>query len=169
MVFKGGHNVPPGRRSSKKAWPILLTNLTMFYASRRRDACQLRCEKPFYKHSSWIIDPSLWKDSSWTTHFLNYSTWQTNDHPVVTLLFDINGIPIQRSALQTARWCCDGLTRPLIIADIFMEDLEDKTFATYDATPRVWYRFVDDVRISVVKKHNVQGLLQQMNKQHGRI
>ena len=55
-----------------------------------------------------------------------------------------------------------------IIADIFMEDLEDKTFATYDATPRVWYRFVDDV-ISVVKKHNVQGLLQHLNKQHGRI
>ena len=37
-----------------------------------------------------------------------------------------------------------------IIADIFMEDLEDKTFVTYDATPRIWYRFVDDV-ISVVK------------------
>ena len=35
------------------------------------------------------------------------------------------------------------LNTPLIIADIFMEDLEDKTFATYDATPRVWYRFVD--------------------------
>ena len=43
-----------------------------------------------------------------------------------------------------------------------------KTFATYDATPCVWYRFVDDV-ISVVKKHNVQGLLQHLNKQHGRI
>ena len=26
------------------------------------------------------------------------------------LLSGINGIPIQRSALQTARWCCDGLT-----------------------------------------------------------
>ena len=55
-----------------------------------------------------------------------------------------------------------------IIADIFMEDLEVKTFATHDATHRVWYRFVDDV-ISVVKKHNVQGLLQYLNKQHGRI
>ena len=55
-----------------------------------------------------------------------------------------------------------------IIADIFMEDLEDKTFATYVATPRVWYRFVDDV-ISVVKKHNVQGLIQHLNKQHGQI
>ena len=53
-----------------------------------------------------------------------------------------------------------------IIADIFMADLKDKTFATYDATPRIWYRFVDDV-ISVVKKHNVQGLLQHLNKQHG--
>ena len=55
-----------------------------------------------------------------------------------------------------------------IIADIFMEALEDKTFATYDATPRVRYRFVDDV-ISVVKKHNVQEPLQHLNKQHGRI
>ena len=55
-----------------------------------------------------------------------------------------------------------------IIADIFMEDLEDKTFATYDATPRVWYRFVDDL-IFVVKKHNVQGLLQHLNKLHGQI
>ena len=49
-----------------------------------------------------------------------------------------------------------------------MEDLEDETFATYDATPRVWYRFVDNI-ISVVKKHNVQGLLQHLNNQHGRI
>ena len=55
-----------------------------------------------------------------------------------------------------------------IVADIFMEDLEDKTFATYDATPRVWYRFVDDV-ITVVKKHNTQGLLLHHNQQHGRI
>ena len=55
-----------------------------------------------------------------------------------------------------------------IIPNIFMEDLEDKTFATYDATSRVWYRFVDDV-ISVVKKHNVRGLLQHLNKQHGPI
>ena len=44
-----------------------------------------------------------------------------------------------------------------IIADIFKEYLEDKTFATYDATPCIRYRFVDYV-ISVVK-HNVQGLL----------
>ena len=56
----------------------------------------------------------------------------------------------------------------LVIADIFMEDLEDKTFAMYNATPRVWYRFVDDV-ISVVKEHSVQVLLQYLNKQHGRI
>ena len=55
-----------------------------------------------------------------------------------------------------------------IIADIFMEYLEDKTFATYNTTPRIWYRFVHDV-ISVAKKHNVQGLLQHLNKQHGRI
>ena len=55
-----------------------------------------------------------------------------------------------------------------VIADIFMEDLEDKTFATYDATPHARYRFVDDV-LSVVKKHNIQGLLQHLNKQHGRI
>ena len=55
-----------------------------------------------------------------------------------------------------------------IIAGIFMEDLEDKTFATHDATSRVWYRFVDDV-ISVVKKHNVQRLLLHLNKQCGRI
>ena len=55
-----------------------------------------------------------------------------------------------------------------IIADIFMEDLEDTTFATYDRTPRVWYRFVDDVS-PVMEKHNVQGLLQHLNKQHGRI
>ena len=39
-----------------------------------------------------------------------------------------------------------------------MENLEDKTFATYDATPRIWYRFVDDVISRLVKKHNVQGV-----------
>ena len=55
-----------------------------------------------------------------------------------------------------------------IIADIFMEDLEDKTFPTYGTTPRIWYRFVDDV-FSVVKKHNIQGLLQHLNKQNGQI
>ena len=32
-----------------------------------------------------------------------------------------------------------------VIVDIFMEDLEDKTFATYDATPRVFISSLDDV------------------------
>ena len=54
----------------------------------------------------------------------------------------------------------------LNIANMFMEDPEDKTFAMYDTTPRIWYRFVHDV-ISVAKKHNVQGLLQHLKKQHG--
>ena len=75
---------------------------------------------------------------------------------------------IHLDAAQNHSGYCDGLPASQIIVDTFMEDLEDKNFATYDATPRVWYRFVDDV-ISVVKKHDVQGLLQHLNKQHGRI
>ena len=61
-----------------------------------------------------------------------------------------------------------------IIADmlwkIWKTTLSQRTTQSlaYDATPRVRYRFVDDV-ISVVKTHNVQGLLQYLNKQHGRI
>ena len=37
-----------------------------------------------------------------------------------------------------------------MIADIFMEDLEEKAFATYKE-PRLWRRFVDDV-IAIVTK-----------------
>ena len=38
-----------------------------------------------------------------------------------------------------------------VIADIFIEDLEDKAFASYPLVPRVLYRFVDDI-LSAVKK-----------------
>ena len=57
-----------------------------------------------------------------------------------------------------------------VIADIFMEDFEDRAFAAYPAAdlPRVWKRFVDDV-IAVVKKDRGQPLLQHLNSQHPRI
>ena len=57
-----------------------------------------------------------------------------------------------------------------VIADIFMEHLKDKVFASYPLVPRVWYRFqvVDDI-ISVVKKDGVQSLLTHLNNQHQRI
>ena len=84
------------------------------------------------------------------------------------LLSDINGIPCRGHHYKQLDDVAMGSPVSPIIADISMEDLEDKTFATYDATPRVWYRFVDDV-ISVVKKYNVQGQLLHLNKQHGRI
>ena len=56
-----------------------------------------------------------------------------------------------------------------IIADIFMEDFEDRAFAAYPAAdlPRVWKRFVDV--IAVVKKDRGQPLLQHLNSQHRRI
>ena len=55
-----------------------------------------------------------------------------------------------------------------VIADIFMEDLENKAFASYSSVPRVWKRFVDDV-IAVVKKDGGQDVLQHLNSQHPRI
>ena len=55
-----------------------------------------------------------------------------------------------------------------VIADIFMEHLEDKAFASYPLVPCVWYRFVDGI-ISVVKKDGVQSLLTHLNDQHRRI
>ena len=55
-----------------------------------------------------------------------------------------------------------------VIANIFMEDLEDKAFASYPLVPRVWYRFVDNI-ISVVKKNGAQWLLTHLNNQPRRI
>ena len=55
-----------------------------------------------------------------------------------------------------------------VIADIFMEEFEDRAFATYLSVPRIWNRFVDDV-IAVVKKDGGQPLLEHLNGQHPRI
>ena len=55
-----------------------------------------------------------------------------------------------------------------VIANIFMEDLEDKALASYPLVPRVRYSFVDDI-ISVVKKDGVQPLLTYLNNQPRRI
>ena len=57
-----------------------------------------------------------------------------------------------------------------VIADIFMEDLEDQAFLsdTNQTPPRLWKRFVDDV-ISVIKKQAEQSYLDFLNKQHERI
>ena len=54
-----------------------------------------------------------------------------------------------------------------VIADIFMEDFEDKAFADHSA-PRLWRRFVDDV-IAVILKENGGALLRHLNDQHPRI
>ena len=55
-----------------------------------------------------------------------------------------------------------------VIADIFMEDFEDKAFAAYSNPPRLWKRFVDDI-LAIVKKTEVDTLLQFLNNQHQRI
>ena len=41
-----------------------------------------------------------------------------------------------------------------VIADIFMEDLEEKAFATYEEL-RLWRRFVDDVIAIVTKETEI--------------
>ena len=51
-----------------------------------------------------------------------------------------------------------------VIADIFMEDIEEKAFATYEE-PRLWRRFV----IAIVTKETGNKLLQHLNSQHPRI
>ena len=59
-----------------------------------------------------------------------------------------------------------------VIADIFMEDLEDKIFEMKISPdfglPRLWSRFVDDV-IAVIRKIDGQTLLNHLNRQHARI
>ena len=57
-----------------------------------------------------------------------------------------------------------------VIADIFMEDLEDKFFRNCLATckPRLWRRFVDDI-ISIIKKSDGDILLEELKKQHTKI
>ena len=58
-----------------------------------------------------------------------------------------------------------------VIADIFMEDLEDKIFEMKISPdfglPRLWSRFVDDV-IAVIRKIDGQALLNHLNRQHPR-
>ena len=54
-----------------------------------------------------------------------------------------------------------------IIADIFMEGLENKTFAGYPNVPQIWKRFVDDV-LAVGKKNSRNDLLSYLYSQHSR-
>ena len=57
-----------------------------------------------------------------------------------------------------------------VIADIFMEELEDKVFdcTVGKAPPRLWKRFVDDV-LSVILKTEVHNYLVFLNEQHPRV
>ena len=51
-----------------------------------------------------------------------------------------------------------------VIADLFMEDFEDKVFKSYDRPPRVWERFVDDV-IAVIHEEGSE-LLNYLSQPH---
>ena len=58
-----------------------------------------------------------------------------------------------------------------VIADLFMEVLEEKILATYPkhCEPlRIWKRFVNDV-ISVINKEHQRLFLKHLNNQHPRI
>ena len=55
----------------------------------------------------------------------------------------------------------------LVIADIFMEDLEERALVTF-AERRLWGRFVDDV-IAIVTKETGKKMLQHLHSQHPRI
>ena len=57
-----------------------------------------------------------------------------------------------------------------VVADIFMIDLENKAFASCapQMTPRIWYRFVDDI-ISIVKRKHASQLLEHLNLVNDRI
>ena len=54
-----------------------------------------------------------------------------------------------------------------MIADIFMEDLEEKASGTSEE-PCLWRRFVDNV-IAIVTKETGKKLLQHLNSQHPQI
>ena len=54
-----------------------------------------------------------------------------------------------------------------VIADIFMENLEEKIFMETEA-PRLWKRFVDDV-LAVTKKNYGNMLLAKLNSAHENI
>ena len=55
-----------------------------------------------------------------------------------------------------------------IVADIFMQDFEDRAFTKYERIPRIWKRFVDDV-IVVIRKDDSQAVLNHLNSQHRKI
>ena len=55
-----------------------------------------------------------------------------------------------------------------VIADLFMEDLEEKFLTTCSTPPRVWKRFVDDI-IAVIKKTEKERILRHLNMQHPKI
>ena len=57
-----------------------------------------------------------------------------------------------------------------VIADLFMIDLENRTFSscTNVTLPRKWFRFVDDV-ISIIKKTDTELFLEHLNSQNEKI
>ena len=55
------------------------------------------------------------------------------------------------------------------VANIFMGAWEEKALRSYNACkPRVWWRFVDDI-FAIVKRLEVQLLMQHLNAQHPNI
>jgi len=53
-------------------------------------------------------------------------------------------------------------------ADIFMYHLEKKALATFENTPTIWKRFVDDT-FAKIRKSDVETFLTHLNNQHPRI
>ena len=56
----------------------------------------------------------------------------------------------------------------LIVANIFMEDFENRALATSPCTPKIWKRFVDDA-FTVIRKDQKEVFLDHLNSIHNSI
>ena len=52
-----------------------------------------------------------------------------------------------------------------VLANLFMEEFEEKAIAEAPHSPMFWWRYVDDTGVVVLKQHENE-LFQHINKQH---
>ena len=67
--------------------------------------------------------------------------------------------------LQADSWYGNGFTVSVIVANLVMEELENKALSTFTQRPRLYYRFVDDT-IAALKKTEIPKFHKHLNDQN---
>ena len=106
-----------------------------------------------------IIEVKLEEDQSWSN-----STSLTKDQVIALLKMCLSQSHFKFRNIHYTM--TDGLAMgspvSAVVANLFMENFEQRAIDTLSIPPKLWHRYVDDT-FSIVKRHAVNSMLNQLN------